>query len=213
MRLQKGYCPTRAHNRKLAGSGVLFLSLACCQATQDLVRHPSARLHQQSPPRHVQIRQPTADLEPVGVFRQPTIANFGPSKNSLDHQERLFDLRPDLRLRTVAGSLLLTQRPMAMRFRLNEARSVRRVLRDDVALPAIRRIAPHPRLLAIPPRNYTILLIVVPMSKRPLFSVVKSACVPQNSNCGSPHLLVKRNSKQFPSCMRAFLFVPDLSAG
>ncbi len=38
--LQKGYCPTRADNSKFTGSEALFLSVACCQAAQDLVRTP-----------------------------------------------------------------------------------------------------------------------------------------------------------------------------
>lgn len=142
--------------------------------------------------RHVQIHQLGADLEPMDVFRQPAIADFGLSQNPLDHQERLFDLRSDLRLRTVAGSLLLTPRSMAMRFRLNEALGVRRVLPDDITLPAIRHIAPPTRVswpflceatscwmrLYVVRNQDTTLLIVVPVSKRLLFSVVKSACVP-----------------------------------
>lgn len=50
---------------------------------------------QQAPPRHVEIRQPAADLEPVRVLRQPSIPHFSPAEDPLDHQERMFDLRPD----------------------------------------------------------------------------------------------------------------------
>ena len=88
-------------------------------------------------------------MQPVGILRQPPIPRFGPPKDSLDHQERMLNLCPDLRIRAVAGSLLLCQWPMPMRFRLDETLGVRRMLPDDVALPAIRRIASHPRLLSM----------------------------------------------------------------
>ena len=117
---------------------------------------PEPRLHphsldsrQQASPRHVQIRQPAADLEPVSVLCQPTITNFGPAEDALDHQERMFDLRPNLRLRAVPGPLRLAQRAMAMGFGLDETLGLGRVLPNDVALPAVGRIAPHPRLLAM----------------------------------------------------------------
>jgi|CXWL01.1.fsa_nt_gi hypothetical protein len=97
----------------------------------------SLRSRHEPSPRHVQICSPAADLEPVGVLRQPTIADFGPSKDPFDHQERRFNLRPDLRLRTIPGPFLLTQRPMAMGFRLHEALGLGRVLTNDGTLPTI----------------------------------------------------------------------------
>lgn len=176
--------------------------------------------------RHVQTHHLAADLEPMDVFRQPAIADFGPSQNPLDHQERLFDLRPDLRLRTVAGSLLLTPRSMAMRFRLNEALGVRRVLPDDITLPAIRHIAPHPRLLAIPLRSYIVLNEAV-CGAEPRHHLVDHGSGEQTSPtqscekrlCSSKNLLlltyplVNRGSEQLTSCIGMFLFVLDLSAG
>ena len=102
---------------------------------------------QQAPPRHIQIRQSAADLEPVGVLRQPSVPDCGPPEDPLDHQERMFNLRPDLRLRTIPGSRLLTQWPMPMRFRLDETLGLGCMLPDHVTLPTIRRVAPHPRLL------------------------------------------------------------------
>ena len=112
--------------------------------------HPhSLDSRQQASPRHVQIRQSAADLEPVSVLCQPTIADFGPAEDALDHQERMFDLRPNLRLRAVPGLLRLAQRSMAMGFGLDETLGLGRVLPNDVALPAVGRITPHPRLLAM----------------------------------------------------------------
>lgn len=52
----------------------------------------SLRFRQEPPSCHVQIRQATADLEPVGVLRQPPVPDFGPAEDPLDHQERMFDL-------------------------------------------------------------------------------------------------------------------------
>lgn len=51
---------------------------------------------QQAPSRQVQIRQATGDEEPVGILREPPVADLGPPKEPLDHQEPLFDFRPDL---------------------------------------------------------------------------------------------------------------------
>lgn len=110
-------------------------------------RTPPLDSRQQVPPRHIQICQPAADLEPVGVLRQPAVADFGPAEDALDHQERMFDLRPDFRLGAVASPLRLTQRPMAMRFRLDETLGLGGVLPDHVTLPTIRRVAPYARFL------------------------------------------------------------------
>ena len=80
---------------------------------------PLLRPRHEPPSRDVQICQPAADMHPVGILRQSAIADFGPAEDPLDHQERMFNLRPDLRLRTIPGPRLLTQWPMPMRFRLN----------------------------------------------------------------------------------------------
>ena len=80
---------------------------------------PLLRPRHEPPSRDVQICQPAADMQPVGILRQSAIADFGPAEDPLDHQERMFNLRPDLRLRTIPGPRLLTQWPMPMRFRLN----------------------------------------------------------------------------------------------
>ena len=85
----------------------------------------------------------------MGILRQPAVADFGPSKDSLDHQEHRFDFRADLRLRAIAGALRLTQGPMAMGFGLDEALGIGSVVPDHVALPAVGRIAPHAGLLSM----------------------------------------------------------------
>ena len=61
----------------------------------------------------------------------------------------MLHFRPDLRFRTVPSSLLLTQRPMAMGFRLHGALGLGRVLTNDVALSTVGGIAPHPCPLAM----------------------------------------------------------------
>jgi hypothetical protein len=109
----------------------------------------SLRSRHEPPPHDVQICQPAADMQPVGILRQSAIADFGPAEDPLDHQERMFNLRPDLRLRTIPGPLLLTQWPMPMRVRLNETLGLGCVLPDHVTLPTLRRVAPHPRFLTM----------------------------------------------------------------
>ena len=61
----------------------------------------------------------------------------------------MLDLGPYFRFRPVPGPLFLTQRPMAIGFRLDEALGIGRVVPDHVALSAIGGIAPHPRLLTM----------------------------------------------------------------
>lgn len=55
----------------------------------------------------------------------------------------------DLRLRAVPGTRRFTQGPVPMGFGLDEALGLRGVLLNDLALPAVRRIAPYPRLVAM----------------------------------------------------------------
>jgi len=85
----------------------------------------------------------------MGVLREPPVPDLGPPEDPLDHQECMLDLGPYFRFRPVPGSLFLTQRLMAIGFRLNEALRMRRVVPDHVALSTIGGIAPHPRLLTM----------------------------------------------------------------
>jgi len=82
---------------------------------------PPLDSRQQPPSCHVQICQPAADLEPVGVLRQPTVSDLGPAEDPLDHQERMLHFGPHFRLRAVSRPLGLTQWSMPMGFRVNEA--------------------------------------------------------------------------------------------
>lgn len=59
------------------------------------------------------------------------------------------DFGPHVRLHAIARPVGLTQWPMPMGFRVNEAGSLRRMRPDHGALPAIGRVAPHLRLLAM----------------------------------------------------------------
>lgn len=47
------------------------------------------------PPRDIEIRQPAADIQPVCILRQPTVADFGPPEDPLGDQEGMFYFRPD----------------------------------------------------------------------------------------------------------------------
>jgi hypothetical protein len=68
------------------------------------------RSRQQAPSRQIQIRQAAGDKEPGGILCQPTVADFGPPKELLDHQEHLFDFGTDRRFGPVTGALRFTQR-------------------------------------------------------------------------------------------------------
>src|SRR5574340_453925 len=62
------------------------------------------RPRQQTPSSQVQIGQAARDEEPIGILREPAVADFGPPKDLLDHQEHMFDFRADFRLRSVAAA-------------------------------------------------------------------------------------------------------------
>ncbi len=82
------------------------------------------------PSRQVKIRQAAGDKEPIRVLRQPPVAHFGPSKDLRHHQEHMFDFL----------TLRLTQRPVPMRFGLDEALSLRGMLLNHLGA----RCTPHP---------------------------------------------------------------------
>lgn len=56
----------------------------------------------------------------------------------------------DFRLGAVAGTVYLTQGPMAMGFHLDEALGIGSVFPNHITLPAVGGIAQHPRLLSMP---------------------------------------------------------------
>lgn len=67
-----------------------------CLGSRRSVDGPAARSpphpldsRQEPPSRDIQIGQPVADLQPVGVLRQPAVADFGPAEDPLDDQERM----------------------------------------------------------------------------------------------------------------------------
>lgn len=95
-----------------------------------------------APPRHVQIRQAAADRQPVGILRQPAVADVGPPEDPLDHQEHRLALCPNLRFCPVPRPRVFTQRPLAMRVRLDAVLGTGSVVPDHVALPAGGRIPP-----------------------------------------------------------------------
>ena len=45
----------------------------------------SLRPRQEPPSGHGQIRQAAADIQPVGILRQPPVSHFGPAEDPLDH--------------------------------------------------------------------------------------------------------------------------------
>jgi len=78
---------------------------------------------QQASACHVQIRQTATDDQPVGILRQPTVPDFGPPEDPLDHQEHVFDFGTNLRFRPVLRLFVLTQGAMAIGFGLDELAS------------------------------------------------------------------------------------------
>lgn len=53
----------------------------------------SLRPDHEPPPRHIEIREPAADIQPVRILRQPAVPDFGPPEAPLDDQEGMFDFR------------------------------------------------------------------------------------------------------------------------
>lgn len=82
----------------------------------------------------------------MGILRELPVPDFGPAEDPFDHQECLFDLRPDFRLRAGPSPLEFTQRPIAMGFGLHEALGRGSMALNHVMLSAIRSITPHSRL-------------------------------------------------------------------
>jgi hypothetical protein len=146
-------CSWAAHQGEFSGHPLVRQSLRGVPPPSDGCSQPpearSLRPRQEPPSRHVQICQSPADLEPVGILRQPTVPHVGPAEDPLDHQERMLYFGPYFRFRSVPGSLLLTQWLMTMGFRLNEALRMRRVVPDHVTLSAVGGITPYAGLLTM----------------------------------------------------------------
>lgn len=126
----------------------------------------SLRSRHEPLPRYLEICQPAADLQPVGVLRQPAVADVGLAEDSLDHQERMFNLRLDLRLGEVASPFLLTQQPMAMRFHLDKTLGVGGMVLNHLMLSSVGRVAPHPRLLPMQQTGLSCTLAAVAATER-----------------------------------------------
>src|SRR4249920_480347 len=107
----------KSDGSEVSSSGCAHRPMAHCHHAHTRALPP----RQQAPSSQVQIRQAARDEEPVGILRQPTVADFRPPKDLLDHQEHMFDFRTNLRLGAVAGTLRLAQGPMTMGFGLDEA--------------------------------------------------------------------------------------------
>ena len=140
----------RVSQDESTGPGASCSGVARCRAS----RTPSAPtppldFRQQTPSRQVQIRQAARDEEPVRILCEPLVADLGPPKDALHHPEHMFDFGPHLRLGPIAGPFPLTQRPMASGLGLDEALRLRSRARQDLALSAVRRIAPDARLLPV----------------------------------------------------------------
>src|SRR5437879_4934990 len=66
---------------------------------------------QQSAPQQIQVRQREGGIQPHGVLRQPTVANFAKAPQALDHMEHMLDAGPSCGAPTVDEPLILAQRP------------------------------------------------------------------------------------------------------
>src|SRR5579863_6695736 len=81
-----------------------------CRSILALPRSSGARsLWQQSASQQIQICQREGAIQPGGVLRQATVANFAKAPEALDHVEYMFDTGPRSGAATVDESLVFTQ--------------------------------------------------------------------------------------------------------
>src|SRR5208282_5897772 len=66
---------------------------------------------QQAASQQIQIRQREGGIQPHGILRQSTVANFAKAPQALDHMEDMLDARPSSGASTVNEPLILAQRP------------------------------------------------------------------------------------------------------
>ena len=104
---------------------------------------------QQVPAGHEQIRQTANYKQPVGILIQTPIAHFRVAEDSLDHEERVFNFRPHLRLGSIPGFVLVAQRAASAALLIGEIRGQGRVFAQHLTLAGVGRVAPHPGFFAV----------------------------------------------------------------
>ena len=125
---------------------------ADCPASQ-VPRRPAGALRprqpQQMPSGHIQVDQTTGHEQPVGVLGQSTIADLYETKHTLEHMERMLNLRPYLRLGPVRRLIRLAQRPVPATLLVREILRLWCTSMDRLTLARVGRIAPDPRLVPV----------------------------------------------------------------
>src|SRR6266478_3851953 len=66
---------------------------------------------QQAASQQIEIRQREGDIQPHGILRQSTVANFAKAPQALDHIEYMFDTGPSSGASTVDVPLIFAQPP------------------------------------------------------------------------------------------------------
>src|SRR4029077_278570 len=84
------------------------VSLCFCTASRSSGTRPLR--WQQAATQQIQIRQREGGIQPRGILRQSTVANFAKAPQALDHVEGMLDAGPSSGAATVNEPLILAQR-------------------------------------------------------------------------------------------------------
>src|SRR3954447_9134818 len=104
---------------------------------------------QQLAPSYEQIGETTGDPRPMGVLRQPPVANLGEAGHPLDHPDAVLDLGTYPGLPAVLAPLHLVHDATMAVASVGEVSGTGSMLADRRLLAAIRLIPINPRLLAV----------------------------------------------------------------
>ena len=97
----------------------------------------------------VQVGQRTGDKEPVGILLKASITDLGEMEDALNDAEDMFDAAADLGLHAILGALRLIHDPLIPIAAVREGPRLGGVLPKDIGLALIRRVTPHPGLVAM----------------------------------------------------------------
>lgn len=104
---------------------------------------------QQAPSGHIQVRQPADHKEPIGVFHKATVSYLAKAEYPLKYQNGMLHLGADPGFGLVFRPLFLAQFSMATTLLLSKVPGLRRLFSNNLALPAICRVAPNSGLIAV----------------------------------------------------------------
>ena len=97
----------------------------------------------------VQVGQRTGDKEPVGILLKASITDLGEMEDAFDHPEDVLDAAADLGLHAILGALDLVYDALVPIAAVSEVTGLGGVLPENIGLALIRRVAPHPGLVAM----------------------------------------------------------------